>query len=205
MTRPEAEANTAAPRAALMSMPRCQPVRRRPKVDVMGPSTGHAKAGERSTKSGSARMRPRGPQQPRAARPDTDDSTWLGRRAGGAVAVVGMTSRWPSRITTRSLARRLAATSAVTETPYRPAIPLRVSPRPTRCTRASPPAGAGGGSTAGAAPGVVAISPALHVALDQDLGGDIWCGHARGIAVASLPPTGGRRPAGDDDGRGERI
>src|SRR6185503_6932555 len=90
---PGAAANTTAPRSALMSMPRCQPDRRRPNVDVTGPSMGHAKSGDRSTKSGTKSMRLRGPQQrgtPRASRGaastrgprgagGVDASAWLGR------------------------------------------------------------------------------------------------------------------------------
>jgi len=45
MTRPAAAASTGAPKSARISMPRCQLLRRRPKVDVTGPSTGQAKGG----------------------------------------------------------------------------------------------------------------------------------------------------------------
>ena len=48
------------PLSALTSMPRCQPVRRRPKMEVTVPSTGQAKGGAVSTKSGTASADPTG-------------------------------------------------------------------------------------------------------------------------------------------------
>src|SRR5437879_4131372 len=57
---PPAAAMTGTPRSALMSIPRCQPVRRWPKGELTGPSTGQAKNGGSSPKSGTARKKPAG-------------------------------------------------------------------------------------------------------------------------------------------------
>src|SRR5262245_1670888 len=61
-TMPPAAAKITLPASALMSMPRCQPFRRRPYVELTGPSTGHRNGGASSTKSGTASSSPRGPR-----------------------------------------------------------------------------------------------------------------------------------------------
>src|SRR5690242_20873469 len=112
-----------------MSMPRCQPARRRPNVDVTGPSTGHVNAGEASTKSGTNSMRlcglqhARGPQHARrrgaVGRDTVAASAVLGERVGGGAlaAAAGMVSRWPILSGARALGRWLAAISLPTVTP----------------------------------------------------------------------------------------
>src|ERR687892_696354 len=72
-TTPAAEAKMVLPGSALMSMPRCQPLRRRPKIELTGPSTGHMKAGAASMKSGTASSRPRGPRGAAGAGGGGDD------------------------------------------------------------------------------------------------------------------------------------
>src|SRR6266850_1638643 len=110
-------------------------------------------------------------------------------------------------------------------------MPLSVSPLATRCTRLSAAGGGGFLGSAACTPaasrtsaavaeirdpaaqaktgrataGVVAIPHALHASLDHDLGGAFRCAHVEWERAVSSPPAGGRRPAGDDDGRGERI
>src|SRR5947207_7208844 len=157
-TTPVAAAVPGLPLSALMSMPRCQPLRRRPNVEVTGPSLGHTNASSVSKKSGTARIRltgpfriaalaDRGPPLGRSARGPAGCSARApddGGAGGAALAAEadGITSRWPSRSRADAPGSPLVVTRALTVTPYRLAIPLSVSPETTTCT----PGCAGGAS-----------------------------------------------------------
>src|SRR6266850_1671489 len=116
-----------------MSMPRCQPLRRRPKGELTVPSVGHRKAPRASANSGTASTKSTGARGPRVRGPASAarGRSVLAVTRGDEAAAAGITSRWPSRRRTPSFAKLLAETSAPTETPWRGA-PRRGRPRAAR-------------------------------------------------------------------------
>src|SRR5262249_4143734 len=98
MTTPPAAAHTGVPSGALMSMPPCQPLRRWPKVETTGPSTGQVKARVVLSKSGTARTSRVGARAlATAGRPTGDDHGTP--PFATAVSPDGMMSRWPTLMT----------------------------------------------------------------------------------------------------------
>src|SRR5437867_10937547 len=135
MTTPPAAAHTGVPSGALMALPPCQPLRRWPKVETTGPSTGHVKGTIELSKAGTARTSRVG-----ARALETDAGRTVGVGAGAlprpatTVSPDGMTRRWPTLMASGP-GRLLALTSAATVMPYFFAIAVRVSPGFTSCVR----------------------------------------------------------------------
>src|SRR5687767_8955327 len=125
-----------APGGATMSIPRCQPMRRRPKLELTPPSTGHANRGTGSLNSGIARIRFagirgafRGVATAEARRVDpADDRSRRTVAAGDRSDGEGIEMRVPRRSRPRSSLRPFARMIDATVTPYLFAIPDRVWP-----------------------------------------------------------------------------
>src|SRR5207245_26862 len=108
-TTPGAAARTGVPGSALMSMPVCQSFRRRPKVDVTGPSTGQTNTTPSSSTSGTPSSMCAGARGTAARAPLRPGSApTRGRRAPRrAWPPWGRRWRRPTRSTRRRAPRRL--------------------------------------------------------------------------------------------------